>query len=438
MLTISTSGPSSVRANTGFILTPNKIRAPIRTDIDQIKTSLYSYNPFIKIIEDQGLGNKMVIAGGAVVDALSGYEDTVFHTRDIDIFLHSMTIAEADTCVKQFCRDYCDKAETYFTGAKYPIHITFNKAASTISITFKCKDQITFRPVQIIYRVFDSVEAIINNIDVQCCKCAFDGNRVVSTADGSDALMSGFNTITLKNWRHTYEERLSKYLSRGYGILFPNMMQPKVSRVQLPRMIIHLDGHYITSTIEDSRDHYRDGIELNIASGVSAGSLADRIVVQVPIAEWSAALTAVENRSMIKPLKRFTGKFNNADHTDIVGYLRLSKKEIIALETQAVLTGIPYIDVLQPLIDAHLELITNAYTKCLQRVTVYNNTIWDVVLIEPASKWTEAEWYGSYYCPSTIVSTNIPTNTPTIESTTSTIESTTSTVEQAAASISAD
>ena len=71
-------------------------------------------------------------------------------------------------------------------------------------------------PLQIVLRLFGSVNEVLSAFDVDCCAFAFDGVRVWALPRAMQALRSGCNTVNPQQHRSwAYESRLIKHAQRG-------------------------------------------------------------------------------------------------------------------------------------------------------------------------------------------------------------------------------
>ncbi|MDE2097421.1 MAG: hypothetical protein KGL39_09270 [Patescibacteria group bacterium] len=75
--------------------------------------------------------------------------------------------------------------------------------------------------IQIILRLYKSVEHVLLGFDVDCCCVAYDGKRVLATARGLRALETKTNIVNPSRQSTSYESRLLKYARRGFAIAVP-------------------------------------------------------------------------------------------------------------------------------------------------------------------------------------------------------------------------
>ena len=105
-----------------------------------------------------------------------------------------------------------------------------------------------WRKIQIISRLYDSKEHILNAFDIDCCCVGFDGKVVLATPRACAAISTRVNLINLNIRGKAYENRLLKYAERGFAIGVPRL-----------RELPSLDRDHLTFVLEkDSwglRDH---------------------------------------------------------------------------------------------------------------------------------------------------------------------------------------
>ena len=107
-------------------------------------------------------------------------------------------------------------------------------ALLTEATTVRTKNAITIasqyptRHVQIVLRIYKSIAEILTGFDVDCACAAYDGNQVWASPRALAAYMTQVNTIDLTRRSPSYENRLSKYLHRGFEIYWPDLDRSKI------------------------------------------------------------------------------------------------------------------------------------------------------------------------------------------------------------------
>ena len=84
------------------------------------------------------------------------------------------------------------------------------------------------RNVQVIRRQYSCIAEVIFNFDIDCCQVAWDGNRVVATLSAFRALQTGVNIADPERSGRDYEDRLLKYVKRGFMVAVLGIMTSRI------------------------------------------------------------------------------------------------------------------------------------------------------------------------------------------------------------------
>jgi hypothetical protein len=87
--------------------------------------------------------------------------------------------------------------------------------------------------IQVINRLYWSVEHVLLGFDLDCCCFAYDGQRVVASPRGQQALKYRTNIVDPSRQSLSYESRLLKYAVRGFSISVPGLDIVKQMRATL-------------------------------------------------------------------------------------------------------------------------------------------------------------------------------------------------------------
>ncbi|MDE2095822.1 MAG: hypothetical protein KGL39_01095 [Patescibacteria group bacterium] len=130
-----------------------------------------------------------------------------FRHSDIDLFLTTRdpTVA-ADTIVKFY--NYIRA----IIPAVYTIYIKRTKQAVTFVLPWP------YRRIQIILRLYHSIEHVLAGFDIDCCAVGFDGTRVVALPRAIRAIRTRSNIVDQTRQSTTFEGRLAKYSERGFDV----------------------------------------------------------------------------------------------------------------------------------------------------------------------------------------------------------------------------
>ena len=85
--------------------------------------------------------------------------------------------------------------------------------------------------VQVVLRLYDSPAEVLLGFDVDCACVGFDGKEIWALPRSVRALKHGMNILNpLHAWpnRATYEYRLTKYASRGFGVAVPGLEETRI------------------------------------------------------------------------------------------------------------------------------------------------------------------------------------------------------------------
>jgi hypothetical protein len=80
-----------------------------------------------------------------------------------------------------------------------------------------------YRNIQIVTRLYHSVEHVLLGFDIDCCCVAYDGKRVIALPRATRALQTRTNLIDTTRQSTTYESRLLKYTKRGFAVAVPGL-----------------------------------------------------------------------------------------------------------------------------------------------------------------------------------------------------------------------
>jgi len=105
----------------------------------------------------------------------------------------------------------------YQRHAPVPPRVTVMRTAQAITF-FMPKP---FRTVQVILRLYHSLEHVLLGFDVDACCFGFDGRRVLALPRALRAVRRGYNLVDPSRQSLTYEARLLKYARRGFAVGIP-------------------------------------------------------------------------------------------------------------------------------------------------------------------------------------------------------------------------
>lgn len=155
--------------------------------------------------------SNVLIAGGCVSNILF---KSIRYIKDVDIFIYGLNKDEAEVKVKKILTDL--NADN--------IIIRDNVVEFSIRNGYK----IIRKKIQIILKVYNSINEILYTFDVGSSAVGFDGKRLYFTEVSKFAYETKCNIISLKHVSLSYEYRLLKYYRRGFDIIMPEFDISKV------------------------------------------------------------------------------------------------------------------------------------------------------------------------------------------------------------------
>ena len=163
------------------------------------------------------------------------FHNSAFPTSDIDLFLYSLTPAQAEVKMQVIYEAVRDSV---------PWDVTCVRTRHTVSIY----SQFPYRSVQIVLRLYSSPAEILAGFDVDAPCCAFDGERVWASPRAVVAMMRQANTVDMTRRSPSYEVRLTKYSMRGFEVYVPALkredIDPTVRFLVYARRLAFELAHY--------------------------------------------------------------------------------------------------------------------------------------------------------------------------------------------------
>jgi hypothetical protein len=212
---------SPARSFTGNILLDQSQNETIFTNesltekVDDFNTSAhFVLRTLTEILNDVPNIDKVVIAGGFTL--MSYKNDTYRKVSDIDLFFHSIFDENEITelmlniikCLYENSDDFCVK-----------------EIGNAFEITGLFKRTNTSYKIQIIKRLYTSPSQIIHGFDVDSCCILYDlkSRQYYCTERFEYAFKNLKNTVNFDRMSPSYEHRLVKYMTRGFGLDIPGI-----------------------------------------------------------------------------------------------------------------------------------------------------------------------------------------------------------------------
>lgn len=144
--------------------------------------------------------------------------------NDVDMFIYDLDENDANLLVFDTINiiiNNIKKKKKRRSIVKY--EITNSKNSITIVLSNNMK-------IQIVLRLYSSKSEILHGFDLGSSAIGFDGKKVYLTSLGKFSYEFGCNIVDLTRRSTTYEERLIKYLNRGFSIIMPDFNMDAINK----------------------------------------------------------------------------------------------------------------------------------------------------------------------------------------------------------------
>jgi len=165
--------------------------------------------------------SNILIAGGCVSDILVNNK-----IKDIDIFIYGLNEEEATDRVYESINWFCQFNKTIECIFK-------DNYVEFTTQTIINNEVINDTKIQIIFKLYDSINEILHSFDLGCCSVGFDGRNIYMTSLARLTYEMGYNILIPNKLTKNITYRLLKYIAKGFGIIFPNLNHNSLS-VRLP------------------------------------------------------------------------------------------------------------------------------------------------------------------------------------------------------------
>lgn len=189
--------------------TANKISNDTATTLAQnLDVNVYRLHRDNNEVDAESADSRGKTNENSKADTVRGILQSLSRT-DVDLFLITRSCSEAIKCIVEI-----DK------------HIRENIAQNLISqISIMRTEHATtwflpqpYRNIQVIHRLYYSMEHVLLGFDIDSCCVGYDGHRVVALPRAVRALRYRYNLVDPSRQSTTYEARLVKYAQRGFRI----------------------------------------------------------------------------------------------------------------------------------------------------------------------------------------------------------------------------
>jgi hypothetical protein len=158
-------------------------------------------------------------------------------TGDIDIFVYGLDQTKANARLVQVMVRLKERIRETVGDS---VDAVFIKSDNTVTL----ESGSPRRKIQIITRLYESKEEILNEFDIDCICVGFDGKDVLATGRALKAISTRINTVDLSIRGENDENRLLKYAERGFAIAVPGLDVSKLDRdhTKLKRRTVNYRG----------------------------------------------------------------------------------------------------------------------------------------------------------------------------------------------------
>lgn len=167
-----------------------------------------------RVVMDAGPDTAVSMAE-ADTEAASGGEGVDFEAwrdTDIDVFVTVRSAHEGRSFLSKLYADL---------RAHIPADLPIEPAVSGFAVTFKLPPP--YRSIQVILRLYHSMEQVALGFDLDACAMVYNGSKVMAYPRAVRALVRREILVDVRRQSTSMEERLLKYAKRGFRIAMPPM-----------------------------------------------------------------------------------------------------------------------------------------------------------------------------------------------------------------------
>ena len=166
--------------------------------------------------------NNIVVAGGCILSCLTPGEEAPSSNSDVDLFIYGLGDAEARQKIMAIFEIVSASPCCQGSESKRCLAL---RTPNTLTFVLP----LPVRHVQVILRLHAGKDDVIQAFDVDCCGFMFDGEAVTATTRAARAIRTKTNVVVAERRSWTYEQRVLKYVRRGYSVAVPGLDVPNVN-----------------------------------------------------------------------------------------------------------------------------------------------------------------------------------------------------------------
>lgn len=95
------------------------------------------------------------------------------------------------------------------------------------------------RAVQVVCRLYETVQQILIGFDLDCSAVAYDGQKVYASPRAIAAFATRINKVHIDRRSPSYEHRLFKYTARGFKIFVQELDRMRINPVSICKSRTH-------------------------------------------------------------------------------------------------------------------------------------------------------------------------------------------------------
>ena len=165
----------------------------------------------------------MAVAGGSILQCLtpSGsivQNDATSYNHSVNIYLYGLSDQKARQKINEVYQRF--KRLFYTT---YPSNDGITVIHADNQLRFVFPDDICYPSVNIVLRLYENRDTIVNSFDIDCCGVLYNGRALYTSPRAALAINTQCNVAVPERSNVNYATRLIKYVHRGYAVAVPSL-----------------------------------------------------------------------------------------------------------------------------------------------------------------------------------------------------------------------
>ena len=199
---------------------------------------------------------------------------------DIDLFITTRNADEAFDAIVELCRRIQQRLQDDQS-------IVFMRTNQSITMLLPKP----YPKIQIILRLYSSIEHVLLGFDIDCCCLAYDGKQTLAMPRAIRALETRRNLVDPTRQSLTYEQRLLKYAKRGFDVALQKLTTCDI--LDVARLVV--------TTIKDGIYTKLSGMQLLLSLFYASVNKENKLIAKVVgnvskyTSDYGPATTSSEN-----------------------------------------------------------------------------------------------------------------------------------------------